>query len=93
MTDPAKEALYNKLRESGEIDKIQNALREMLLGSSWKTAVSERCDDYISRHGIEKTTLDELTKEVLPHAQASVPESVKTDLLEMIKEFLEKQPL
>ena len=77
MSDQAKEALYNKLRESGQIEVIQAHLREKLLESSWKSAVSDRCDEYINRHGIEKTNIDDLSKDVMPVAQASVPEEIK----------------
>lgn len=82
MSDSQKEQLYNKLRQAGQIEVIQAHLREKLLASNWKNIVSDSCDDFINRCGIENTSLENLTKNVMPTAQSSVPEEIKGVFLE-----------
>jgi hypothetical protein len=42
----------------------------------------------IKNKGLEKITVNELVQEVIPRGRATVPESIKAELLQQIKTFL-----
>jgi len=50
--------------------------------------MKEMARETIRNHGLSKVTVDELVNEILPRGKASVPESIKTDLLKAVRNFV-----
>lgn len=44
----------------------------------------------IRNKGIDQVTVEDLVEEITPRGRAAVPESVKSDMLEKIKAFIDK---
>ncbi|KAG9401876.1 Transcription and mRNA export factor eny2 [Aphanomyces cochlioides] len=47
------------------------------------------CKDLIKTKGIDQITVDDLVEEITPKGRATVPDSIKADMLERIRLFLE----
>mmetsp|Transcript_11098 Transcript_11098/g.15276 ORF Transcript_11098/g.15276 Transcript_11098/m.15276 type:complete len:102 (-) Transcript_11098:217-522(-) len=84
-----RETIMAKLIETGEKDRLKEILREQLIQSGWKDELKEFCKDIIRKKGLEKVTVEELVAEITPHGRATVPESIKADLLKRIRTFLQ----
>mmetsp|Transcript_4811 Transcript_4811/g.8459 ORF Transcript_4811/g.8459 Transcript_4811/m.8459 type:complete len:156 (-) Transcript_4811:43-510(-) len=86
--DAARTELMRRLEESGEKDRIKQALRVKLSECGWQDEMKDISKETIrSRGGVSKITVDELVSELLPRARASVPENVKSDLLGNVRDF------
>jgi enhancer of yellow 2 transcription factor len=44
--------------------------------------------EYVERRGRENVTADEIVRAVRPQGRAAVPDSVKAELLQRIKQFI-----
>ena len=80
-----------QLIESGERDRLVNLLRNRLLECGWRDQVVENCKEVVRQHGVEGITLEKLIQDVTPKARASVPDSVKKELLSRIKNSLSNE--
>lgn len=63
-------------------------LRAQLIESGWRDEMKEIARDTIRNQGLSKVTVDELVAEVLPRGKASVPEDIKANLLESVRNFV-----
>jgi enhancer of yellow 2 transcription factor len=67
-------------------------LRKRLRECGWREQLRNTCKDIIREKGLDKVTVDYLVAEITPKARASVPEQVKRELLQEIRDFLQSTP-
>jgi len=79
----------DKLAETGEKDRLKEMLREKLVECGWRDELKEYCKEVIRSKGLEKITVDELVEEITPRGRATVPDNIKTELLQRIRRFLQ----
>jgi len=77
------------LIETGEKERLKELLRQKLIESGWRDDLKEFCKEVIRNKGLEKITVDELVAEITPRGRATVPDEVKTELLQNIRKFLQ----
>mmetsp|Transcript_6367 Transcript_6367/g.26771 ORF Transcript_6367/g.26771 Transcript_6367/m.26771 type:complete len:103 (-) Transcript_6367:169-477(-) len=87
--DAVKVTIMQKLIETGEKERLKELLRQRLLDSGWRDQLKEYCKEVIRSKGLEKITVDELVAEITPRGRATVPDEVKTELLQNIRKFLQ----
>lgn len=75
--------------ETGEKERLKELLRQKLIESGWRDDLKEFCKEVIRNKGLEKITVDELVAEITPRGRATVPDEVKTELLQNIRKFLQ----
>ncbi|KAI4387914.1 hypothetical protein MLD38_000300 [Melastoma candidum] len=63
-------------------------LRERLIECGWKDEMKSLCRAYVKKKGRNNVTLDDLIYVITPKGRASVPDSVKAELLQRIRSFL-----
>lgn len=68
-------------------EQLTETLRSRLIECGWRDQVAVMCRNLIQDRGVEQIKFEQLIKEVTPTARASVPDQVKTDLLEMIRKL------
>merc|ERR1711936_1546906 len=86
----SKDALFKQLKDSGKLDEFQKHLRKKLIESEWRNVVAKQCDDLIDKNGVENINVDSLVQQVTPTARAKVPDAIKSELMMMVKQFLEE---
>ena len=64
-------------------------LHERLIACGWRDELKEYCKEVIRRKGLEKVTVEELVAEITPKGRSSVPDDIKADLLQRIRNFLQ----
>ncbi|ETV97061.1 hypothetical protein H310_09886 [Aphanomyces invadans] len=87
--EQVKETINQKLIESGEKERLKEILRHKLIECGWRDEMRMYCKDLIKTKGIDQITVDDLVEEITPKGRSSVPDSVKADMLERIRLFLE----
>ncbi|KAI8049385.1 enhancer of yellow 2 transcription factor-like protein B-like protein [Thamnidium elegans] len=92
MSESEKEqAAVNRLFvESGEKERLLQILRARLSDSGWNDSLDAHCRDTIRNKNVDNISLDELLKDVEDHGKTTIQESIKKDLLEQIKKFLDE---
>ncbi|KAK9678349.1 hypothetical protein RND81_11G205700 [Saponaria officinalis] len=83
-----QEKINIKLIESGEKERLMDLLRERLVECGWKDEMKALCRQYIKKKGRNNVTVDDLVHVITPKGRASVPDSVKAELLQKIWTFL-----
>ncbi|CAO1940730.1 unnamed protein product [Urochloa humidicola] len=87
--EPSLEEVINiKLVESGEKEKLMELLRERLVECGWRDEMKALCRAYARKKGRNNVTVDDLIHVITPKGRASVPDSVKAELLQRIRSFL-----
>ncbi|KAH7683139.1 enhancer of yellow 2 transcription factor protein [Dioscorea alata] len=87
--EPALVEVINvKMVESGEKEKLKELLRERLIECGWRDEMKALCRAYARKKGRNNVTIDELVQVITPKGRASIPDSVKTELLQRIQSFL-----
>mmetsp|Transcript_22602 Transcript_22602/g.31852 ORF Transcript_22602/g.31852 Transcript_22602/m.31852 type:complete len:101 (-) Transcript_22602:231-533(-) len=84
-------SIREKLVQSGEKQRLKELLAERLSECGWRDNLKENCKNAIKNKGLDKITVEELVAEVTPTGRATVPEKVKAELLQHIKDFLSTQ--
>jgi enhancer of yellow 2 transcription factor len=79
----------HKLIQTGEKDRLKQVLRTSLIECGWRDELKEYCKEVIRNKGLEKITVDELVSEITPRGRSTVPEKIKSDLLQDIRKFLQ----
>ncbi|XP_074581857.1 transcription and mRNA export factor ENY2 [Curcuma longa] len=87
------EIINIKLIESGEKEKLMELLRERLIECGWRDEMRSLCRAYAKKKGRNNVTVDDLVHVITPKGRASVPDSVKAELLQRIQSFLKSVPL
>ncbi|KAF2954011.1 transcription and mRNA export factor ENY2 isoform X1 [Oryza sativa Japonica Group] len=83
-----REIINVKLVESGEKEKLMELLRERLVECGWRDEMKALCRAYARKKGRNNVTVDDLIHVITPKGRASVPDSVKAELLQRIQSFL-----
>ncbi|EOY02794.1 Enhancer of yellow 2, putative isoform 2, partial [Theobroma cacao] len=88
--EPTLQEIINiKLIESGEKERLMELLRERLMECGWKDEMKALCSRaYIKKKGRNNVTVDDLVHLITPKGRASIPDSVKAELLQRIRSFL-----
>ena len=84
----ARQKINQRLTETGEKEKLQEMLRIRLVECGWKDELKDYARGIVKEKGIDNVTVDELVAELTPKARATVPDDVKKELLESIRNFL-----
>lgn len=84
----AKRNLLKRMERNGEKERLMQIFRSRLIECGWRDEVKEMARDTIRNHGLSKVTVDELVSEILPRGKATMPENIKTELLEAVRNFV-----
>ncbi|KAK4760490.1 hypothetical protein SAY87_005383 [Trapa incisa] len=76
-----------KLVESGEKELLKELLRERLIECGWSDEMKKHCLSFARKNGSNNVTLEDLINAITPKGRASVPDSVKEELLQRIRSF------
>ncbi|XP_075868956.1 transcription and mRNA export factor ENY2 [Nelusetta ayraudi] len=80
--------MNQKLIEMGERERLKEFLGVKLNECGWKDQMKAHCKEFIKEKGWEPVTVEDLVVEITPKGRASVPDSVKKELLHRIRAFL-----
>ncbi|XP_031384809.1 transcription and mRNA export factor ENY2 [Punica granatum] len=83
-----QEIINIKLVESGEKERLKELLRERLIECGWRDEMKELCRSFVRKKGKNNVTVEDLINVITPKGRASVPDSVKAELLQHIRSFL-----
>ncbi|CAG0894544.1 unnamed protein product, partial [Cyprideis torosa] len=83
-------AINQRMIESGEKEKLRELLRTRLEEFGWPEQVKQVARDVVKERGAEKITVDDLVTEITPKGRALVPDSLKRELLQRIKKFMDE---
>ncbi|RNA05288.1 transcription and mRNA export factor ENY2 isoform X2 [Brachionus plicatilis] len=86
-----RNSINAKLIETGERERLREALQLKLVECGWTKEVTAHCQEIVKKRGFENISIDELVAELVPKSRALVPNQVKKELLESIRLFLAKQ--
>ncbi|KAL9276651.1 hypothetical protein ACSQ67_025805 [Phaseolus vulgaris] len=87
--EPTLQELINiKLIETGEKERLMELLRERLVDCGWKDEMKALCRAVVKKKGRNNVTVDELVHVITPKGRASVPDTIKAELLQRIRSFL-----
>nr|GEY88037.1 transcription and mRNA export factor SUS1-like [Tanacetum cinerariifolium] len=78
-----------RLIESGEKERLKELLRERLIECGWKDEMKSHCRSITRKKGRNNVTVDDLVHHITPKGRAAVPASVKAELLQRIRSFLQ----
>jgi len=87
--EAVRATIMQRLIETGEKERLKSLLRDKLIECGWRDELKEYCKEVIRNKGLEKITVDELVSEITPRGRATVPEKIKSDLLQDIRKFLQ----
>ncbi|EFJ40812.1 hypothetical protein VOLCADRAFT_68978, partial [Volvox carteri f. nagariensis] len=77
-----------QLASSGKREALKELLASRLASCGWRDDVKQRCREYVTKKGRETVTTDDIVRAVRPEGRATVPDSVKAELLAEIKKFI-----
>ncbi|CAH2045260.1 unnamed protein product [Thlaspi arvense] len=83
-----REIINIKLVESGEKENLMELVRDRLVECGWKDEMRIACRELVRKKGRKDVTVDELIRVITPKGRASVPDSVKEELLNRIQNFI-----
>jgi len=86
-----RSTIQTKLEQSGEYDRLKAELRQKLIDSGWRDNLKEFTMDLIRQKGDAQMTVEQLTQEITPRGRSTVPDDIKAELLQRIRNFVEKQ--
>ena len=78
--------LTHHLESTGELTRIQHHLASQLSKSGWHDAMKDRAKELIRQRGLTNVTLDELVSELIPAGRSAVPNDVKGEVMERIRQ-------
>ncbi|XP_020539009.1 transcription and mRNA export factor ENY2 isoform X2 [Jatropha curcas] len=91
LVNPSQELTLQEiinLIESGERERLKQLLRERLIECGWKDEMQAICRAITRKKGRNNVTVDDLVHVITPKGRASVPDSVKAELLQRIRSFI-----
>jgi len=86
-----RQQINRKLVETGEREKLKELLRFKLVECGWRDQLKQNCKEIVRKRGLENVTVDELVAEITPQGRQTVPDAVKKELLQRIRQFLAGQ--
>ncbi|KAI8362596.1 transcription factor e(y)2-domain-containing protein [Blakeslea trispora] len=88
-TEKTRIAVSRLFVESGEKERLLEFLKLRLQETGWNDNLDAYSRDMIRNKSLEDASLNDLTKELGDYGRSTVSESIKKDLLEQIKKFLD----
>ncbi|KAL0233398.1 hypothetical protein PCE1_001914 [Barthelona sp. PCE] len=85
-----RSAIMGALVETGETSNLRDLTRSWLVEEGWHNKLKEHCLYIINQKGVENIGVDELIQEVSPMAREMVPDRLRDQLVQNVREFLEK---
>jgi len=86
-----KTTINQRLVETGEKERLRDLLRTRLTECGWRDQLKAHAKEVVKQKGLEQVTVEELVQEITPKGRALVPDSVKIELLQRIRNFLASQ--
>ncbi|XP_054718420.1 transcription and mRNA export factor ENY2-like [Uloborus diversus] len=83
--------LPDMVKELAANEGLRALLKKRLFESGWKEEIKAHCREIIRDRGVENINIDDLVKEVTPKARELVPETVKREMLQRIRNILEER--
>ena len=77
--------MTGKTQTDYDEEKIRTIVIERLIQTGWRDRIRDSCFLAYEKRANSNTTVDDIVKDVLPIAKASVPFTVKSELLEHVK--------
>ncbi len=74
-----------KTQHDYDEEKIRALIVERLIQTGWRDRIRDSCFLAFEKRGGSNTSVDEIVNEVLPLAKATVPATVKSELLEHVR--------
>ena len=90
---PKKPALASALVETGEAKRLREYIAGRLVQSGWRDDLKSYAIEYIKTKGAEKITIDDIVAEIAPRGRATVPDSLRADVLQKVRDFAKVQGL
>lgn len=84
----SKRTANQHLTIDGDKERFKEILRRRLIECGWRDNVRLLCRDAIKERGVHNLTVDDIVEEVTPKGRALVPDTVKKELLQKIKQYL-----
>ena len=78
--------LIRHLESTGELTRIQNHLTAQLIKSGWRDEMKDRAKELIRQRGLTNITLDELVSELIPMGRTAVPNEVKGEVMDRLRQ-------
>mmetsp|Transcript_52319 Transcript_52319/g.111891 ORF Transcript_52319/g.111891 Transcript_52319/m.111891 type:complete len:121 (+) Transcript_52319:97-459(+) len=88
-----QDLLRRKLQETGERERLKQHIASKLSENGWREELKKHCVEYIQNKGIERVTIEEITADIAPRGRQTLPDSLKTDLINRLRSFAEQQGL
>jgi len=79
---------HQKMIERGEKDRLKELLKARLLESGFNDRILLLCKNFVRNRGVDSVNIDDIFNYVTPEARKIVPDSVKRELLNNIKQFI-----
>lgn len=89
--DSLKNLAHRRLIETGERDKLIQTLKARLTDCGWKDQLKDFCWKVVKDRGVDNVTIDDIVNEVSPKAKEQVPDPVRKELVEQIRNFLDRE--
>lgn len=86
-----KAQLNKKLQETGERDELKKFIRDRLSQCGWRDDLKQYTVEYIKNKGLDKISVNEIVTEIAPRGRATVPESLKAELIDRIRLFADSK--
>ncbi|KAG2484706.1 hypothetical protein HYH03_016534 [Edaphochlamys debaryana] len=83
-----EEKIRHHLTTSGKRDDLKELLTARLAACGWRDDIKQRCREYVAKKGRDQVTTDDIVRAIRPEGRATVPDSVKAELLAEIKKFI-----
>ena len=87
--EAVRATIMQKLIETGEKENLKEMLRTKLIECGWRDDLREHCKEVIRSKGLERITVDELVQMITPRGRDTVPDQIKADHLQRIRQFLQ----
>ena len=64
-----------------------------MIQSGWREELQQHAVEFIKSKGLEKISVDDIVAEIAPHGRATVPDSLRADVLLKVRDFAKQQGL
>eukprot|EP00441_Pelagodinium_beii_P021563 CAMPEP_0197655556 /NCGR_PEP_ID=MMETSP1338-20131121/39520_1 /TAXON_ID=43686 ORGANISM="Pelagodinium beii, Strain RCC1491" /NCGR_SAMPLE_ID=MMETSP1338 /ASSEMBLY_ACC=CAM_ASM_000754 /LENGTH=106 /DNA_ID=CAMNT_0043231221 /DNA_START=44 /DNA_END=364 /DNA_ORIENTATION=+ len=83
--------LEAKLQETGERERLKQYITTHLNECGWREDLKKHCIEFVQNKGVEKVTVEEITADIAPRGRALLPEELKVEVFNRLRNFAEKQ--
>ncbi|CAD7945627.1 unnamed protein product [Amoebophrya sp. A25] len=89
----SRPSLAKALEQTGENQKLKAYIADRLVQSGWRDDLKSYAIEYIKTKGSEKTSIEDIVAEIAPRGRATVPDSLRADVLQKVRDFAKMQGL